>query len=177
MINIEKNRTYNQKQIKVGSSLKTLNGSIIKRSKFGVGKQMLNAIYVHKNYATDIIPITILQKAKLILKEQYPNFEYNCIKYNDNIITFQEAPNFDTEREPKVGNYITVNLNNNIIKIGYSNYIWHHKWEWVKNDYTGFNVEESWNWSKKWLSVLQEPADGNGIDRWNAQLIKYGLDI
>lgn len=49
------------------------------------------------------------------------------------------------------------------------------KWLWVKNDYTGFDVRESWEWSRKWFSTLKETSDGNGIQRWNAQLDRYDL--
>ncbi len=62
------------------------------------------------------------------------------------------------------------------VKKGHSNYIWHHKWLWVKDDYTGFDIEESYRWSEKWLAVLKEPADENGAERWEKQLERYGLE-
>ena len=80
------------------------------------------------------------------------------------------------QREPIVGDYITVKLNGDV-RAGHSNYIWHHKWLWVMNDYTGFDVEESWNWSKEWLNTLKETADSNGISRWDVQLKKYNLPL
>ena len=170
---------YNQSQTQVGSPLKTLKGSRIARSKYGVGKEIGGSIYVHRQYADEVIPLDILEDAEKILHENYPDFEYNCIKWDTkrNSISFQEAPDFDTAREPKVGDYVTVYLDSNTAKTGHSDYIWHHKWCWVRNDYQGFDVAESWNWSKEWLSVLQEPSDGNGIERWNAQLRKYDLPL
>ena len=163
----------------IGSPLKTYRGSRIARSKYGVGKEIGGSIYVHKQYMTRVVPLDILDEAEEILYDNYPDFEYNCIKWDKNrgSITFQEAPDFDTEREPVVGDYVTVYLDTRKAKFGHSNYIWHHKWTWVENDYTGFDVEDSWNWSKKWLSALQETSDGNGIERWNAQLRRYGLPL
>ena len=82
-------------------------------------------------------------------------------------ISFQEAPNFNTAREPVVGDYVTVFYDENLypkdfkMKAGYSVYIWHSKWLWIDNNYTGFNVSDAWNWSKKWLSTLTETSDGN----------------
>lgn len=170
--------TYNQNQTAVGSPLKTKKGSVIKRSpKYGVGKEIGGDIYVHKNYALDVIPAKYWNYAVAVMNSGFPEFPYNCVRWSPKTlkVSFQEAPNFDTAREPVVGDYITVDCRNGSINIGQSNYIWHHKWLWVRNDYDGFDVAESWNWSKQWLSVLDEPSDGNGISRWKAQLSRYGL--
>lgn len=169
---------YNAAQKTVGGTLKTMKGSAIKRSKYGVGKEIGGDIYLHKQYALDVVPEDILDDAKTMLAEYDPSFRYNCIRYSPKTgaVSFQEAPDFDTAREPVVGDYITV-FPDGTIKTGHSNYIWHHKWLWVKNDYKGFDVQESWEWSKKWLSVLQEPSDGNGIARWDSQLKRYGLPL
>ena len=174
----QKHFDYNQKQKAVGSALKTLKGSSIKRStKYGVGKEIGGEIYFHKDYAEDILPDEVLSQALQLLEEEHPGFEYNCLKYNPKtgVVAFQEAPDFDSAREPVVGDYVSVNTDTGVVKTGHSNYIWHHKWNWVKNDYSGFDVAESWNWSKQWLSTLTEVSDGNGIERWNTQLDKFGL--
>ena len=161
-------------------TLKTKKGSRIQRSKYGVGKLIGGDFYCHKDYALDIIPESDYNLAIDILEQN--NFvldDFNCVKYSPNKaqITFQEAPDFDDAREPKVGTYVVVNINDGNIKTGYSNAIWHHKWLWVKDDYAGFDVQDSYNWSKQWLSELDEPADGISISRWNTQLTKYNLPI
>lgn len=169
---------YNSHQTEVGSRLKTLRGSNIQRSpKFGVGKEIGGDIYVHKDYATDVVPAKCWKAALQILQDTYPHFQYNCIRWSPKTqkVAFQEAPDFDTAGEPVVGDYVTVDCGDGTVSTGHSNYIWHHKWEWVRNDYTGFDVAESWNWSKKWLSVLKEPSDGNGLSRWKTQLKRYNL--
>lgn len=171
---------YNAKQTSVGSTLKTYKGSPIKRSKFGVGKEIGGDFYVHKDYADIVIPEDKLEEAKEIVKREWlDGYAYNCLKYSPakNTIAFQEVWGFDTEREPVVGDYIIVDLNKKTVKAGHSDYIFHHKWLWVENDYTGFDVKESWEWSKEWLSTLKETSDGNGIARWNAQLQRYGLPL
>lgn len=180
---INKNWEYNNNQTTVGSPLKTYKGSRISRStKYGVGKLMGDDLYFHKQYADEIIPEDILTKAIQCLVECYPTFQYNCIKYNtkQHRIAFQEVPDFDSAREPVVGDWVAIQpLEDGTFKIqsGHSNYIFHHKYLWVKNDYAGFDVRESWEWSKTWLNRLKETSDGNGINRWNAQLEKYGLPI
>lgn len=169
---------YNQKQTEVGSPLKTLKGSITKRSKYGVGKDMAGSIYLHRMYHDMVIPDENYTAAVKILEDAgYSEEEFNCVRWDPKVssISFQEAPDFDTAREPVVGDYVTVNYEAGKVKTGHSSYVWHHKWEWVLNDYPGFDVAESWEWSKKWMSILTETADGNGIERWKAQLAKFGL--
>lgn len=169
---------YNQNQTVVGSPLKTLKGSRIARSsKYGVGKEIGGEIYFYKDYMDEIVPDDVIENALATLEQSYPDFEYNTIKYNPKteVIAFQECPDFDTAREPKVGDYIIVRPDGST-KPGHSEYIFHHKWLFVDNLYSGFDVAESWNWSKKWLSTLTEPSDGNGIQRWKAQLKRFGLE-
>ena len=68
-----------------------------------------------------------------------------------------------------------MNLETGEIKEGYSNTIYHHKWLFVKDDYTGFDIDESYEWSKEWLSKLPEKADGTNQERWINQLRKYNI--
>ena len=178
---LNKNFQFNQNQTQVGSKLKTYKGSVIQRSpKYGVGKEIGGKVYVHKDYMDYVVPETVLKSTQRALKSEYPDFEYNCIKYDPLKfrISFQQVPDFDTSREPKVGDYILVEYHpsgSEVVKTGHSNYIYHHKWNWVLDDYPGFDVRKSWEWSKRWLSTLQEPSDGNGISRWNSQLDAYHL--
>lgn len=156
---------------------RTRKGTRIARSKFGVGKIMCYCIYVHKQYAQKVIPPEILSNAEAVLMQKYPKHRYNCLKYdmNTRVVSFQESPDFDTAREPIVGDYVAVFPDGRTRK-GHSDYVFHHKWLWVEDDYEGFDVESSFQWSQKWLSVLTETADGNGIQRWNNQLKRFGLE-
>lgn len=158
-------------------SYKTLKGSVVKRSKYGVGKQMGSQVYLHKDYVSDVIPKKVWETALKVLSDADSDFEYNCVMYDTKTgnVRFDEAPNFDESREPIVGDTITVKPDGTV-KHGHSNYIWHHKWLWVKNDYQGFDVNQSKAWSNKWLGTLTETADGNGIERWNAQLDRFNLE-
>lgn len=150
------------------TSIKTLAGTTIKRYKNLVGKQVGEQIYVHKNYASEVIPADLLDKAP-------SNFTYNTVMYNTKTgaIRFDEAPNFDTAREPRVGNYVTINPDGTQT-IGKSESIWHHKWLWVKDDYAGFDVAQSKNWSRQWLSKVPEVAKGT-VRSFEDQLKKYNV--
>lgn len=189
------NREFNNKATELGA-LKTLQGTKIERYKKTVGKEVSGQVYVHKNYANEVIPNEILDKAKKILSEKNPSFKYNTLMWDKNkgTIRFDEAPNFDTAPEPIPGKMLSVNPITGEVKEAYSSKIWHHKWQWVKDDYNGFDIKESWNRSREWLNGLanlnlekDNPdysivnngiANGkaNGYEAWNKQLKYYGLD-
>lgn len=139
-----------------------------KRSRYGVGKEIGGKIYVHMNYINRIISMDDLYQAIILLPS---DFRYNCIvidKKKPEIIRFDEAPDFNTAREPHPGNYIEVNISTREIRQGYSNMIWHHKWMWVDDDYDGFDVEQSYQWSKLWTSVITHPSGSKRI--WEQQI-------
>lgn len=155
--------------------LKTLRGTPIKRYKNNVGKHFGTQIYVHKQYASEVVPSELLTAAANTLKKSNPSFKYNSIMFDAKakIIRFDEAPDFDSAREPHVGNYIIINPDQSI-RAGRSNNIWHHKWLWVKDNYRGFDVNKSKEWSRLWLSKLPEVAKGTD-DSWNKQLHSHGI--
>lgn len=175
----------------VGSTLYTSKGTPIKRYKGIVGKEIGGQLYLHKDYVDKILPygdITYDDYKNAV--ESLPDGTYfECVMFDKKkrTIRFDEAPDFDTAREPIPGNYISLDLNSMTYKNGFSDYIWHHKWLWVMNDYTGFNVAESWEWSKRYLSVLKDTGDplsnrgiangsGHGDKNWKAQLKYFGLE-
>jgi poly(A) polymerase len=157
------------------TSLRTLKGTPIKRYKNLVGKQVGPQLYVHKNYANRVIPQPLLDRAEKVLKSYAPGYVYNTVMLDakTGAIRFDESPDFDTAREPHVGKHITV-MPDGTIREGSSNSIWHHKWQWVMDDYRGFDVESSKAWSRQWLAKVPEVAKGTD-PTWSAQLQKYGL--
>ncbi len=192
----QKNRDFNDRQTEVGSPLKTLQGTTIKRYKGIAGKEVSPQVYVHKDYAGQVVPAEALSKAEAVLSQEYPDFNYNTIMYDrkSGVIRFDEAPDFDSAREPIAGNTVTVYPDGST-RTGYSDSIWHHKWLWVDNDYEGFDVEDSWNWSKQWLNTIRpvDPGEhkfnssfsqrgiangtGHGTANWNEQLEYFGLPL
>ena len=159
------------------TTMHTRRGSAIRRYKNLVGKQVGSSLYVHKFYADEVIPKEILQRAEEILTRSNPDFKYNTLMWDSktNNVRFDESPDFDTTREPHVGEYIVVSPNGERPpRIGVSNSIWHHKWLWVKDDYNGFDVDKSKEWSRVWIGKLTEPAKGTDFS-WKSQLRNVGL--
>jgi poly(A) polymerase len=159
------------------TALRTKHGSVIQRYHNNVGKQVGHSLYVHKLYADQVIPKAVLNRALEIMTRSNPDFNYNSLMWDvkQKIVRFDESPDFDSAQEPHVGEYVSVSLDGKFPpRKGHSNSIWHHKWLWVKDDYTGFDVDKSKEWSKLWLSKLEEPAKGTDLS-WRSQLRKYKL--
>jgi len=154
--------------------LKTLNGSVIQRHD-PVGKKMASRIYVHRDYATLVLSAGILGPLQKIVRDE--GFTYNCIAFDTkdlSCVRFDSAPGFKTDREPIVGGYIWVN-NQGVFRRDFSNAIWHHKWQWVLDDYRGFDVTEAYEWSRTWLAHVKGPAKGFQ-GKWQAQLEEAGIE-
>jgi hypothetical protein len=132
--------------------LKTQNGSAIKRSALGVGKDIGGAIYLHRNYEGQIPNQPAFEHAKRTLAKNHPEHNYNVVKFDkEGKFTFFNSPDFDTAHEPTAGKYVTVKGKES--KASETKSIWHHKWLWVKDDYSGFDVDQSFNRSKSWLQL------------------------
>lgn len=133
--------------------MKTLKGSIIKRStKYGVGKFIGGSIYIHKS-VEDVLPQDKLKEAKSILPV---GFNYDVVKYNEikSWFTFIKSEDWDTSPEPIVGDALLIKDDaTKFIKQKNPPQIYHHKWLFVRDDYLGFNVEDSKNRSRQWLSI------------------------
>lgn len=159
------------------------NHSYIGRDKkLGIGKHIGGEYYVHVNYV-DRINSNMFQEGLKILQKELPNFKFNIVVFPDKLensnpryVKFVNCTTFDSDREPLRGEGYKVNLDDGSVKrMAGDNTIYHHKWAWVDDDYEGFNVEDSYNWSREWLDKLEEPANGMSLKGWNKQLDKYNL--
>jgi hypothetical protein len=152
--------------------------------KYGVGKHIGGEIYVHRNYANRLSQDMYEQGISILENNpQFRDFQFNLVVFPDKLenskepyVKFVNCTTFDSDREPLRGEGYKVNLTDGSIKrMSGDNTIYHHKWQWVDDDYDGFNVDDSYNWSKEWLGRLDEPANGNSINGWKTQLQKYSL--
>ena len=158
--------------------LKTLKGSKIWYSKCGVGKQMGSKIYAHVKYGADIVPKDIWEKAMTIWTNVFDGiYTVNTFCYDTKsprVVRFDTCSGFDKMECPVVGQVFYVDTTTSCISFGAVHQIFHHKWLWVKPDYDGFDVQESYEFSKLWLSKFEEPASGY-IEKWKQQLKKYNI--
>ena len=165
------------------SALYTKKGSKIHYSKFGCGKQMGSKVYIHIDYAQYVLggdDRWILDRALNIALNgmTYKEFgELKCICYDlkqPNIVRFDTCPDFDTADCPTVGHMYYVDIEAETITERENKQIFHHKWLWVGDGYTGFDIRDSWAYSKLWLDKLEEPASGYK-EKFHEQLKKYGV--
>lgn len=155
--------------------MKTLKGTVIKRHKCGVGKHIMQQIYFHRQYLNEI-DIVNRELIKCLIKElDEKGFEFNIIRYSlskQTNIAFINSPDFDTSDEPFIkDSYLYIG---NLIHVGERAFkqIYHHKWLFVKDDYSGFDVAKSKARSEKWLAL--PGIDYNRIgyqDYWNKNVI------
>lgn len=121
-----------------------------------IGKKMGNDLYVHRDYVDST---SIPQDEYKMAVSKLPNgYEYTAVKYNskDNSFSFIQSPDFDTADEPTVGVSLKVSSDGNVKRTNPPSdpWIWHNKWMWVGDDYTGFDVEKAKERSKKWKDYI-----------------------
>lgn len=121
---------------------------------YKIGKVMGDDVYSHKNYE-DQFPQDELKQAKSHLPEDY---KYHVVKYNPKtkVFSFIQSNDFDTKHEPSVHEVMTVKPDGTVKKQKDSGWIYHHKWQWVDDDYKGFDVERSKERSKEWTDIANE---------------------
>ena len=139
--------------------------------RFGVGKEIGYAVYVHREYE-ERLGATV-EWAKRHLPESY---EYTVVKLNqrNDSVSFILCPDFDLEHEPAIAGIIVVSADGVTQRrtTPADPYIYHHKWLFVDDDYRGFNVEESKARSLHWISLGD--VDRSRIGRasyWNEHVI------
>ena len=132
----------------------------IQRSNKGqIGKKIGNQVWFHKDYITDFMLKEDFDKYKAELPE---NYEFNILRYDTklNEIAFINSPDFDTAQEPLVGQSLRVKKDaegfqlSKIQEPPKDPLIYHHKWLFVKDDYQGFDIEESKKRSIEWKEKL-----------------------
>lgn len=70
-------------------------------------------------------------------------------------VSFVQVPDFDISPEPVIGAIITVKTDGccRRMEAPRDPFIYHHKWLFVKDDYDGFDVQESKRRSAAWLPL------------------------
>lgn len=121
-----------------------------------IGKVMGHEHYIHRNYENQISDQEGLERARNLLSPEHRE-RYNIVKHNKKAGTFSfiHSPDFDESDEPISGesHKVTPDGKITITKQKKDPQIYHHKWQWVGDDYKGFDVEKSKQRSKDWGKV------------------------
>ena len=122
-----------------------------KRKHRRIGKRVGNNLYIHLS-AMDTLSnqefSLVYQKLSLIPADAL----YCILKINtkENKVSFINSLDWNTASEPEVGDCYSVNEKNEVKFIKSKGQIYHHKWQFVQEDYDGFDVAESKKWSDIW---------------------------
>lgn len=143
--------------------------------------------YVHKSNVKELY--SLLDKDIVLAinsaSDCLPNdFNYDILKFDkkNNKVSFIASPDWDTAREPLVGDsYVTDIFDVQFKTIKSKGQIYHHKWMFVSDDYNGFNIQESKAWSDIWtksLPTTREIKSRIGYKKyWDDLLKQYDLPI
>lgn len=140
-------------------------------------KKISGVVYIHKsatNQLTSELLSLVNQAEKMLVK----NYDIIKVDSKNKKVSFIQSPDWDTAREPLVGDAYNVDITTEKIKIIKSKgQIYHHKWMFVNEDYQGFDVEESKRWSDTWTKVIpKELKTKIGYKKnWDKILKEYGL--
>ena len=95
-------------------------------------------LYMHKSQAEQNIPSDIYQKSLRILRNEYPDFNFNCVCFQPkkHIVRFDYSKDFNTITEPGIEKFIAVDYINGTTRIGKTSAVWHGRGFWVDDDYS-----------------------------------------
>lgn len=168
---IADNKVFEDKARLTGKALEAKEYGVPQRYKGDVGKFIGGDLYVHKS-AMDILPIKELELAESKLPE---DFEYEIVKYNasQGSFSFIGSPDWNTANEPIVGDSYKVSRSGDvtITRQKADPQIYHHKWNFVRDNYDGFDVRQSIQRSIDWYRDAKEEVNMFKIGTksyWNA---------
>jgi hypothetical protein len=168
---IADNKVFEDKGRVTGKALEAKEYGVPQRYKGDVGKFIGGDLYVHKS-AMDVLPIKELELAESKLPE---DFEYEIVKYNASkgSFSFIGSPDWNTANEPIVGDSYKVSSSGEvtITRQKADPQIYHHKWNFVRDNYDGFDVRQSIQRSIDWYRDAKEEVNMFKIGTksyWNA---------
>ena len=106
-------------------------------------KTVIHTKYVHYTAVGELEPSEVQAVAKAL--DCIPKyFPYSVIRVSaDGTVSFTHSPNWDTANEPDVGNSYLVSPDGTAVHKLARGQIYHHKWQFVSEDYKGFDIEQS----------------------------------
>lgn len=153
-------------------------------------KRVGYAIYAHKSNIFELLQEIENSEDVYRVVRICADFKlnYDIIKYDKSThnVSLIECPTWDILNEPIVGdsycfsnNYCFVNTTQ-YKKIKGGTKVYHNKWQFVSEDYKGFDIEEAKERTKLWNSIpnikSMKSKIGN-VDFWYALLLKNGIEI
>jgi hypothetical protein len=156
---IADNKVFEDKARISDKALEAKEYGVPQRYKGDVGKFIGGDLYVHKS-AMDVLPQKEMEMAESKLPE---DFEYEIVKYNaaQGSFSFIASPDWNTAKEPIVGDAYKVSRNGDVgvTKQKADPQIYHHKWNFVRDNYDGFDVRQSIQRSIDWYRDAKDDVN------------------
>lgn len=154
-------------------------------------KSVVTAHYVHKSNIQELVDKKIPSDKKAdflyfmeIVKDN--NIPYDIIKYDKGNVTLITSPDWDEANEPivgicrrwKDGEWFTEDGLCNPKETSNFRQIYHNKWQFVADDYSGFDIGKAKERTKLWNSIpnLDKKRIGNK-NYWVQLLQENGMKV
>jgi len=164
-----------EKIIYRNGKISTKRGGKLAGHNYQIGKIMAGKIFIHVNYQ-DTLPKTALDLKKEMDQMIPKDFEYRTLSWDPTakIMALIETPDFDSAHEPIKGRTFTLK-DGELKETAYDYRVFHHKWQWVADSWSGFDVEEAFARSQIIAEKLDETPRGNSRKDWEKQLKDNGI--
>ena len=150
-------------------------------------KRVGTCLYVHKSNIKELIEklssenLNILENVLNFHKENL-DFIFDIVKINikNGNVSLIASPTWDILNEPIVEDSLCFKSDGTFKVIKGGTKLYHHKWQFVSEDYKGFNVNQSKQRSKEWGSIPEINSNKSKIgnkDYWYTLLKKYNIPI
>lgn len=146
-------------------------------------KKVGYSLYVHKSNLSELLNKLIDEdKIRLLTLLHSVNIEYDIIKFDIKTknISLILCPTWNTLNEPIVGDSYCYHEDGTVKIIKGGTKVYHNKWQFVSNDYKGFNVEESKKRTLEWnkITYIKDMKSKIGNKEYWYQVLKEnGLSI
>jgi hypothetical protein len=139
-----------------------------------VGKIVGDNVYVHRSsIQASPVPVDVVEKRASLLPR---GFDYDIVKWNrrSGDVSFIQSPDWDTAAEPIVGDSCKVDADGRA-KLRHYNpdnpQIYHHKYQFVRPDYGGFNVAEARTHAQEWEALKPDKSRIGYKKYWEARVV------
>ena len=122
-------------------------------------KKVMKSLYVHKSNLSELGEdrVKIVEERKKLIGD----FDYDVIKFDMDTenVTFIECPEFEKIHEPLVGRQYLTKKNGGKKIMPSKGQIYHKKYMFVAENYTGFDIEAEKKRAEKYDELLKNHED------------------
>lgn len=146
-------------------------------------KQVGYSFYAHKSNISELYYKLDIEDRRILMDVlNHSNYNYDIIKYDKKTknVSLIVCNTWDLLNEPIVGDSHCYKIDGTVTLIKGGTKVYHNKWQFVSDDYTGFDIIKSKKRTEEWNKIngikLLKSKIGNK-DFWYKLLLDNGLKI